>query len=187
MALSFHFSSNIEDWKAGLREQQRPVAKAGVAALRDVAATSVQEGREDIAAAGPGFRHAQWQSGLKYRIKGANEGGEPSLNAKATIFHRYGIAGVFEYGATIQGRPLMWIPTTHGAPSPGKSRKKLTSATINGTPVLFDAADKDRKRKPLYIGVPQVDIPKKFHVTEITEKNFENFGVFFFLHFEDNS
>src|SRR5580765_8318843 len=117
MALSFKFHSNVEEWKADIREKQRPVAEASIAALRDVAATSVQEGRKDIAAAGAGFRHAEWQSGLQYRTKETKtEGGAPSLNAKATIYHKYGIAGTFEYGATIQGRPLMWIPADHNAP-----------------------------------------------------------------------
>src|SRR4029077_17624678 len=100
--------SNVEQWRRAVEEKRRPLAEAGVAALRDVAAISVQEGRQDIAAAGSGFSGAQWQSGLQYRTSGAKEkSGEPSLDAQATIYHRYGIAGMFEYGATIQGRPLM--------------------------------------------------------------------------------
>ena len=81
MALSFKFTSNVEEWKKSIREKQRPVAEAGIAALRDVAAMSVQEGRKDIAAAGAGFRHAEWQSGLQYRTKGASEDGEASLDS----------------------------------------------------------------------------------------------------------
>ena len=88
-------------WLKMIRDKQRPVATAAVAALRDVAAESVQEGRSNIAAAGAGFTRAQWQSGLQYRTSGATEGGEPSLQARAVIFHKYGIAGVFEHGATI--------------------------------------------------------------------------------------
>lgn len=196
MALSFRFSSNVAEWKKDIRERQKPVAKASVAALRDVAATSVQEGRRDIAAAGPGFNRAQWQSGLQYRTKGAREGGEASMKATATVFHKYGIAGVFEYGpTTIKGRPLMWIPAAHkGATASrfGMGRLKrgevarsehLEFATINGTPVAFDARDKSRTRKPVFFGVEEVTIPDKFHVTEITEKNADNFGVFFYLHF----
>ena len=114
MALSFKFASNAAEWKKDLREKQKPVAEASVAALRDVAATSVQEGRKDIAAAGQGFTHAQWLSGLQYRTKGAREGGQASLDTTATVYHKYGIAGVFEYGATIKGRPLMWICRAQG-------------------------------------------------------------------------
>lgn len=199
MALSFKFASNAAEWKKDLREKQKPVAEASVAALRDVAATSVQEGRKDIAAAGQGFTHAQWLSGLQYRTKGAREGGQASLDTTATVYHKYGIAGVFEYGATIKGRPLMWICEHKGATASrfdvslrqkrgGQTRSPyLVSATIGGTPVLFDKRDKSCDRKPVFIGVPQINIPKKFHITEIVEKNFENFGTYFYLHFKDET
>ena len=54
-----------------------------------------------------------------------------------------------------------------------RSGKKLVSATVRGQPMLFDANDKDRDRKPLYIGVPSVRIPKKFRITEIVKKHVE--------------
>jgi len=198
MALKFSFKANVEEWRAMMLAKQRPVATAAVAALRDVAATTVQEGRKDIGAAGPGFRRAQWQSGLQYRTRGATEGGEPSLKASAIIFHRYGIAGIFEYGPTTikaKGGSLMWIPTQHkgatarrfGGSIIDKTRSKfLESATINGTPVMFDSRDKRRDRKPVFIGVPEVNIPDKFHITEIAEAQREKFATFFYLHFEDN-
>jgi len=171
-------------WLKMIRDKQRPVATAAVAALREVAAESVQEGRQDIAASG---RFAgRWLSGLRYRTVAAEAGGEPSLQAKAVIFHSFGIAGVFEYGATIEGKPLLWIPTDPAAPPAGRSGKKLTSATINGTPVLFDAQDPDRHRKPLYVGVPTVRIAKKWHITEIVKKRFQQLGVVFIKYFKDN-
>ena len=125
-------------------------------------------------------------SGLQYRTQGATDGGEPSLQAKAIIFHKMGIAGVFEHGATISGKPLLWIPTTPGAPSAGRSGKKLVSATVRGKPMLFDANDKDRDRKPLYIGVPSVRIPKKWRITEIVEKHAQQIGQLFLKYFKDN-
>jgi len=178
----FKVTSDLPKWLQTLREQDQPVAKAAVAALRETAANSVQEGRRDIASAGR--FGPKWQSGLQYLTKGASEGGAPSLDASARIFHRYGIAGVFEQGATISGKPLLWIPTTPGGPSPKKSGKKLVSATVRGHPMLFDANDHDRRRKPLYIGVPQVRIPKLFHIEEIVEKNVEKMTALFIKHFE---
>jgi hypothetical protein len=186
MAVKFKVTVDQPAWLKMLRNKQRPVATAAVAALRDVAAGAVQEGRSNIASAGTGFTRAQWQSGLQYRTKDTVEGGEPSLRAKATIFHKYGIAGVFEHGAIIQGKPLLWIPTKHGGPPASKSGKKLISATINGTPVLFDANDRDRHRKPLYIGVPSVRIPKKFRITEIVKEHAAKFWSAFMSHFKDN-
>src|SRR6185436_12580923 len=92
-----------------IRDKQRLVATAAVAALRETAANAVQEGRSDIADAAGRFG-PKWQSGLQYRTKDAVEDGEPSLQAKAIVFHKFGIAGVFEHGATIHGKPLLWIP-----------------------------------------------------------------------------
>jgi hypothetical protein len=171
-------------WLLKIREDEGAVANAAVAALREIAADAVQEGRQNIAGAGPGFRRAGWLSGLQYRTKGAAVGGVASLNAKATIFHKYGIAGVFEHGAVIQGKPMLWIPTTHGAPTASRSGKKLTSATVGGVPMLFDANDRDRHRKPLYIGVKSVRIPKKFRIFEIVKKHVKRFASVFSKHFQ---
>lgn len=178
MPLKFKIDFDKKKW-IQLDREQDPVATAAVKALRQVAADSVKEGKQNIAAAGTGFLHAQWVSGLRYRTVGATKGGQPSLDAKAIISHRYGIAGVFEHGATIEGKPLLWIPTTHGGPPASRSGKKLTSATINGVPVLFDANDRDRHRKPLYIGVKSVRIPKKFRIFEIAKEHAKQIASLF--------
>src|SRR5262245_29476967 len=150
-------AKNPRAWVDAIAAKREEIAVAYAAALRETTGKIIQAGRSDIRAAGPGFSHAQWVSGLKARFEGL-EGRQTSPNAKAIIFHRYGIAGVFEHGAHIAGKPLLWIPTTRRAPWPSKSGKKLVYANLRGQPVLFDAADPSRQRKPLYIGVPSVDI-----------------------------
>ena len=194
MAVIPKFTVKVDEpkWLAMIRAKQQPVAVAAEAALRDVAAQSVQDGRKDIAAAGPGFSHAQWLSGLQYRTFDDRAGGQATLSGKAVIFHKYGIAGVFESGATIKGAPLLWIPTQKGlarlggARRPSRSGKKLTFATVRGTPMAFDAADKARDRKPLYIGLPSVSIPKKFHIVDIVKKHAARLGEAFLKEFKDN-
>lgn len=145
-------------------DKQGAVTAAAVAAIREVAGNAVKEGRSNIA--GAGKFGPKWQQGLQFRMQKTADG-EPS----AIIFHRYGFAGVFEHGATIEGQPLLWIPTTEGGPRASRSGKKLTSATVRGQPMLFDANDRDRHRKPLYIGVPSVRIPKKWRITEIVKEH----------------
>jgi hypothetical protein len=166
-------------------EKARPIATAAVAALKQVSEDAVDEGRADIGRAGPGFTRAKWQSGYKYRLKGATKNGVPSMDAISFFSHRYGLASVFQEGATIKGKPLMWIPTRKGTPAPGKSGKKLTFATVKGVPLAFDADDHNRRRKPLYIGVPRVVIPKKFHLNEIIEDNAEKIGAAFLDELKD--
>jgi hypothetical protein len=184
MPLKFKVNVDKKNWLKLDRERE-PIGQAAVAALRETAAAAVKEGRANIASAGPGFQHAQWISGLKYKTVGATKGGQPSTDAKAIISHRYGIAGVFEHGATISGKPLLWIPTKRGGPPASKSGKKLTSATINGIPMLFDANDRDRHRKPLYIGVKSVHIPKKFRIFEIAKEQAKRIAERFFKLLKD--
>jgi Family of unknown function (DUF6441) len=184
MALKFKAKVDQPAWLKMIRDKQRPVATAAVAALQETAANSVQEGRRNIA--GAGKFGPRWQQGLQFRTVDAEVDGEPSLQAKAIIFHRIGFAGVFEFGATIQGKPLLWIPTQHAVPGrPARSAgKRLTSATVRGQPMLFDAADRDRERKPLYIGVPSVRIPKKWRITEIVKDNVAKIALTFIKHFK---
>jgi hypothetical protein len=161
-----------------VRDKQRPIATAAVAALRETAAGAVEEGRRNIA--GAGKFGPKWQQGLQFRMQ-KTAGGEPS----AIIFHKIGFAGVFEHGATIAGKPLLWIPTTPGGPPASRSGKKLTSATVRGKPMLFDANDRDRDRKPLYIGVPSVRIPKKWRITEIVKEHAAKIADLFLKYFKD--
>ena len=165
-----------------IRDKHRAVATAAVAALRETAANAVQEGRSNIE--GSGRFHGGWVSGLQYRTRGAAEDGEPSLDASAVIFHKIGLTGVFESGATISGKPLLWIPTRRGAPPARKSGKKLTFATVGGQPMAFDADDKDRQRKPLYIGVPSVRIEPKWNIREIVKEHAAKFAELFSKHFK---
>jgi hypothetical protein len=171
-------------WLQMIRDKQRPVATAAVAALNEAAADAVQEGRQNIA--GAGAFGPKWQQGLQYRTVDTEKGGEPSLQAKAIIFHRMGIAGVFEHGATIEGKPLLWIPTDPGAPPASRSGKRLVSATVRGRPMLFDAGDRARDRKPLYIGVPSVRIPKKWRIIEIVKEHAKQLGMLFLKHFKSD-
>jgi hypothetical protein len=184
MPLKFKVNVDKKNWLKLDRERE-PIGQAAVAALRETAAAAVEEGRANIASAGPGFQHAQWISGLIYKTVGATKGGQPSTDAKVIVYHRYGIAGVFEHGATISGKPWLWIPTKRGGPPASKSGKKLTSATINGVPMLFDANDRDRHRKPLYIGVKSVHIPKKFRIIQIVKEQAKRIAELFFKHLKD--
>jgi len=183
MVFSFLVTFDPVAWVNKARDTHRSVATASIAALRETAANAVQEGRRDIASAGA--FGANWQRDLQYLTKNATQAGEPSLQAKAIVFHRSALAGVFEHGISIQGKPLLWIPTTPGAPKASRSRKKLTSATVRGKPMLFDADDRDRARKPLYIGVPSVRIPKKWRITEIVKEHAAQLGQLFIKHFKE--
>jgi hypothetical protein len=75
-------------------------AQGAIAAAGEIAKT---RGRADITAAGLGNGFVKALRVDIYPKRGN------SLNATAHIYHRIPYAGVFEEGATIRGRPRMWI------------------------------------------------------------------------------
>jgi Family of unknown function (DUF6441) len=181
--VNFKVTSNASALVQTFRDKERRIAKAATAALRETASIAVKEGRSNIASSGR--FGARWQKGLQYRMLEAEEG--KPLGAKVLIFHKFGgMAGAFEFGATIQGKPLLWIPTTPGAPRARRSGKKLTSATVRGQPMLFDANDRDPARKPLYVGVPQVHIRKRWDIIEIVKRRAAQIATVFIKHFKDD-
>ena len=62
------------------------------------------KGRADIAAAGFSRR---WQNA--FRVDVFPRGRKVSVDAAAWVFHKIPYAEVFEEGATIRGRPYLWI------------------------------------------------------------------------------
>lgn len=80
-------------------------------------------------------------------------------------------AALLESGGTIYGKPLLWIPFS-GTDAEGIQASsygdKLFSVNrpTGGVPLLFSIAD----RKPKYFGVPNVNVPKKFHVADIEQR-----------------
>jgi hypothetical protein len=195
MAAEFKVKVDQPRWLNIIRDKNRAVAGAAVGALAQAADDAVLEGRKQIAASGRFSDKLRrtirvqdtWLTGLKARMRDAKAGGKPSLQAKALVFHTVGLAGVFEFGAKMQGpgKKLLWIPTNPRAPPAGRSGKALVSATIRGTPVLFDASDPKRDRKPLYIGVPTVRIEKKWHIIEIVKRHFQQIGTLFLNRLKD--
>src|SRR5262245_54081479 len=176
MTAQFKITTNPSLQKI-IEEIKFPFASAAVRALGQTADNIVTEGRSNIASSGR--FGANWQRDLQARMKDTREGGHPSLKAKAFVFHKSALADVFESGATIQGRPLLWIPTTPGAPAPRRSGKRLVVANVRGTPVLFDADDRDRHRRPLYIGVPTATIRKKWRIHGIAQEKVNKIGELF--------
>jgi hypothetical protein len=140
---------------------QRKFRQAAQSAIKDAAAEAVTQGRSQIGAAGFSSR---WQKGLVSKsLKG-----KPDQPAQL-IFHRIGFFTVFERGATISGKPLLWLPVEENLPASVHSPKqyrggKLVSATIGGTPFLFSPKD---YHKALFVGVPQVKIRKRLSLRNL--------------------
>src|SRR4249920_425273 len=96
------FSEREKAFDRLLEDIERKIEEAEAGAVLDAAELAVKEGRANIASAGfPG----PWQAALATRFY-PNKGGDPA----ALIFHTMSLARVFERGARIRGRPLLWLP-----------------------------------------------------------------------------
>lgn len=146
--------------------------KQSITAAANMAASMIEEqGRADIKSAGR--FGGEWESGLhaKADATGAN------ITIKVT--HDIPYAGVFESGATIEGKPLLWLPFSgtdaEGVRASEYSDKLFSVQSKTGTPLLFSIADK----LPKYFGIESVTIPKKFHIHEIAISVMQNFRQIF--------
>ena len=134
-------------------------SKAALAAIRgaanDVAEEAVKAGRADIAGSGGKFG-PRWPRGLSSKV---TEGGG---SIRVEMLHDIPYFMVHQKGATIKGRPLLWIPLPGVDPS---ERGDFFARSRKGNLLLFKKVGK-RDILPLRVAKKSVQIPKRFHVLE---------------------
>lgn len=120
MKLDYQFKK--EEWRAAARAIQGTIAGATRAAFQDLAKQVQQQGRAEIARSGLSRR---WQAGFRTYVfpRRIIPGDTRELVMRGQ--HRIGYANVFERGASISGRPLLWIPLPT---APKKINGKPTTA-----------------------------------------------------------
>lgn len=153
-----------------IRNSIKPITDAAVGALDDAAKEAVKKGRANIRSAGR--FSGPWVQGLRSRTYKNN-----GLDAAALIYHRFGIAGIFEEGGTIRGKPLMWLPIG-GRKLLARSGKNLASVNVPGRrPILV--GDVQGKRIPLFVGIDVVRIRKRFNIAGIVRAAASRIGEFY--------
>jgi hypothetical protein len=153
--------------KLGTRFQSR-VKKFSEKQIRAVqaaarrAATEIEDrGREDIAAGG-NFKSERWQEGFQAKVSYTSRS---DINIRVT--HSVFFWKVFEFGAKIFGRPLLWIPLSFARDVTGRARDypgKLFRVNRLGKAPLLMSDD-----GPKYFGKESVTIPKKWHLRQIVK------------------
>jgi hypothetical protein len=145
------------------------IDNAIAAATQRLADNILQEGRQDIASAGKfGTR---WTEGLTADI----------ANGNLTIRQAVPYWSVFQTGAVIQGKPLLWIPLSFADVPPGTYARDFPGRLFRvdrkagGAPLLMSADDK----QPKYHGQTSVRIGKKFHLVEIVNAQTKTFGALY--------
>lgn len=159
--------------RATLFDQRRVSA---IQAAAQEAKTQIELlGREDIRAGG-NFGTPRWQNGFQAKVSFVSQS---DLNIRVT--HDVSYWKVFELGATIKGKPLLWIPMSgseaesrkvsardFGQPLFRVNRKK------GGAPLLMSAGGKVQ-----YFGKESVRIPKKWHLRQIVRDVARQMNAFY--------
>jgi hypothetical protein len=129
-------------------------------------------GREDIRAGG-NFSSPRWIDGFRAKVSYRSR---TDINIRVT--HSVAYWKVFEFGAKILGRPMLWIPLSFGNAF-GVSAKDYPLPLFR-----VDRAGKapllvDKNNGPQYFGKESVDIPKKWHLREISKRVSRRMGEYY--------
>jgi hypothetical protein len=148
-----------------IRQKADNVRSAARSAAADALVTILARARANIASAGNFGR--RWTEGFKGEI---SEGGG---NIRLAFTHDVPYFMVFQRGATIKGKPLLWIPLSFAEDAQGVMARDFPLPLFRvdrkgKVPLLFAfEPDSDEPAAPKYFGKRQVRIPKKFRVLEI--------------------
>lgn len=125
MSLRLRYNPKPGQFAEAMRGLSKPIAQASTEALRTAADKVKTDARQSISAAGFSKR---WENALRVDVYPKNGN---SMNAAAVIHHKIPYADVFESGATVRGKPKLWIPLS-------TTPKKVNRKTM--TPENFTAA-----------------------------------------------
>jgi hypothetical protein len=163
--------------RAGVRRSAQ-ITRAQRGAARDVVDYVVPRGRVDIA--GAGRFGARWTQGFRGQV---TEGGgfvRVAFTMPSGAPMRYW--RVFEFGAVIRGRPLLWIPLSFARDAQGirardyPGRLFRVDRKSGGAPLLLATG---KPATPKYFGKESVTIPRKFHLRDIIRAGAQKMREFY--------
>lgn len=167
MTLRILFESKPGQVKAAFGSAYYDLEVAGQSAIEEAGADALVAGRLSIASAG---FNSRWQKALRLKVYPPEGGGKPpSLRARASIYHKIPYADVFESGATIRGKPLMWRPLPSVERLSSGTRKPLSPAQFINTFGLRLAPAKSKRGTPLLVApvaVPKGTKPSTFNLSD---------------------
>ena len=140
---------------------------------RRVADELEQAGRANIRAGG-NFGSERWQEGLSAKVSFQSRS-----DIRVRLTHSVSYWRVFEFGAKIAGKPLLWIPLSFSTAGSLKVRAKDYPLPLfrvdrpGKAPLLLD------KNGPQYFGKESVTIPKKWNLRQITAQISRNMRAYY--------
>jgi hypothetical protein len=165
--MAFGVRVYVDDERVGplfqrlIKRQGDRVRGAARGAAEDAAKLIEDEGRSDISSAG-NFG-SRWTDGFRATV---TEGGG---NVRISVTEDVPYWRVFQFGAVIRGRPLLWIPLSFAGDAQGVRARDYPGRLfrvnrVGKAPLLLTPG---KSAQPKYFGKESVTIPKKFHLIEI--------------------
>ena len=161
--MTVRFTYTQGAFKTAFAAHRTSMARAASEAMRTAATQIRSRGRAAIAAAG---LPADWQMGFDAKVYPT---GGDSLKAQLWVTGK-GPLAVFEFGATIAGKPMLWIPVS-GLPkgeTPQSYGAPLYSVNRPGYPPML-AGGPPGHMVILFIGLTAVEIKKKLDLEAIVQ------------------
>lgn len=155
------------------QKNKKLVNAAARGAAQDVVDYVVPIARQNITQAGK--FGSRWTNGFQGKV---TEGGG---NIKVTFIEKVPYWRVFEFGAVIHGRPLLWIPLSFATDAQGVKARDYPGKLFrvdrkHGAPLLMAPG---KPAQPKYFGKTSVRIPKKFHLRDIIRDGAKKLKLFY--------
>ncbi len=149
-------------------------------AADDVVKFIVPRAAEDIASAG-NFGN-RWSDGFKGKVSEGGGNIRVAFTMPSGPPMRYW--RVFQYGAVIHGRPLLWIPLSFAKDAQGINARDYPGKLFrvnrkSGAAPLLMTRSKGEQAQAKYFGKESVTIPKKFHLVEIIKDGAKKLKQFY--------
>ena len=176
MAIKMSFDGERvgRQWSAQVkRYSERQIVATQVAARR-CAENIETRGRQQMKSVGD-FGSRRWQEGFQATVQFLSR-----VRIVIRVTHRVRYWRVFQYGATIRGKPMLWIPLSFAIDALGRRARDFPGGLFRvdragKAPLLLSSGS----RQPKYFGKTQVRIPKKFRLLEITRQEQRRLGIYF--------
>lgn len=167
--LKLAYAYGAGEFDRATETMREKIQDAGAAAMKETQIGVKVGGRRAIAGGGFGRK---WQNA--FRVNLYPKRGRAS-NPAVFAYHKIPYAGVFEKGAVIKGKPVMWLPLPHIPKKMGGRRttpesyakrfgKMITITSPKGHQIILGRRSrrKGAQLEPIFVGLTVVTIRKKF-------------------------
>lgn len=150
-------------------EQVRAIRNRTVSHMQRAMVATAKEASQQIITRGRADQKAAGNFGDKWSAALTADVTQETNAVTITVRHKIAYWKIFQYGGIVRGKPLLWIPLSYtgvkmSAREYFQKVSSLFSVNRKGhRPLLFSKIT----RKPIFFGISQVNIKKKFHLIEI--------------------